>query len=159
MTKCIVQKRLPSAARPALLRHIAPQASSSELPGLPKPLPMGEVALRSNDGEGKPFTIKPLRSDGQALCQSDTIVALPILCQHPCPLRRSAPMPGCGSQRLLRCRLHPAGRGPNSSSLFPPLAAVVAVAPKGRALTKKRQTRICLFFHALIALLSPSFSA
>ena len=40
--------------------------------------------------------------------------------------------PGCGSQRLLRCRLHPAGRCPNSSSLFPPLAAVVAVAPKGR---------------------------
>ena len=36
--------------------------------------------------------------------------------------------PGCGSQRLLRCRLHPAGRCPNSSSLFPPLAAVVAVA-------------------------------
>ena len=35
---------------------------------------------------------------------------------------------GCGSQRLLRCRLHPAGRCPNSSSLFPPLAAVVAVA-------------------------------
>ncbi len=33
--------------------------------------------------------------------------------------------PGCGSQRLLRCRSHPAGRGPNSSSLFPPLAAVV----------------------------------
>ena len=42
-----------------------------------------------------------------------------------------SPRPGCGSQRLLRCRLHPAGRGPNSSSLFPPLAAVVAVAPKG----------------------------
>ena len=37
--------------------------------------------------------------------------------------------PGCGSQRLLRCRSHPAGRCPNSSSLFPPLAAVVAVAP------------------------------
>ena len=34
----------------------------------------------------------------------------------------------CGSQRLLRCRSHPAGRGPNSSSLFPPQAAVVAVA-------------------------------
>ena len=44
-----------------------------------------------------------------------------------------SPRPGCGSQRLLRCRSHPAGRGPNSSSLFPPLAAVVAVAPKGRA--------------------------
>ena len=36
--------------------------------------------------------------------------------------------PGCGSQRLLRYRSHPAGRGPNSSSLLPPLAAVVAVA-------------------------------
>ena len=35
---------------------------------------------------------------------------------------------GCGSQRLLRCRSHPAGRCPNSFSLFPPLAAVVAVA-------------------------------
>ena len=45
-----------------------------------------------------------------------------------------SPRPGCGSQRLLRCRSHPAGRGPNSSSLFPPLAAVVAVAPKGGAL-------------------------
>ena len=44
-----------------------------------------------------------------------------------------APRPGCGSQRLLRCRSHPAGRGPNSSSLFPPLAAVVAVAPRGGA--------------------------
>ena len=38
---------------------------------------------------------------------------------------------GCGSQRLLRCRSHPAGRCPNSSSLYPPLAAVVAVARKG----------------------------
>ena len=37
--------------------------------------------------------------------------------------------PGCGSQRLLRCRSHSAGRGPNSDSLFPPLAAVVVVAP------------------------------
>ena len=45
-----------------------------------------------------------------------------------------SPRPGCGSQSLLRCRLHPAGRCPNSSSLFPPLAAVVAVAPRGGAL-------------------------
>ena len=41
--------------------------------GEPKPLPLGEVALRSNDGEGKPGMKEPLRSDGQALCQSDTI--------------------------------------------------------------------------------------
>ena len=43
-----------------------------------KPLPMGEVALRRNDGEGKPGTKEPLRSDGQALCQSDA-VAVPVL--------------------------------------------------------------------------------
>ena len=56
-------------------------------------------------------------------------------------------MPGCGSQRLLRCRLHPAGRGPNSSSLFPPLAAVVAVAPKGRAfyMEKEADSHLPLF--------------
>ena len=36
------------------------------------------VALRSNDGEGKPGTKEPLRSDGQALCQSDAI-AVPEL--------------------------------------------------------------------------------
>ena len=46
----------------------------------------------------------------------------------------SAPEPGCGPQRLLRSRSHPAGRCPNNSSLFPPLAAVVAVAPGGRAI-------------------------
>ena len=80
------------------------------------------------------FCQGPPHSDKQALCQSDTIAA-PALCgQHPCPLRRFAPRPGCGTQRLLRCRLHPAGRCPNSSSLFPPLAAVVAVAPKGEPL-------------------------
>jgi len=38
---------------------------------------------------------------------------------------------GCGFQRLLRYRSHPAGRCPNSSSLYPPQAAVVAVARKG----------------------------
>ena len=31
------------------------------------------VALRSNDGEGKPGTKEPPRSDRQALCRSDTI--------------------------------------------------------------------------------------
>ena len=37
--------------------------------------------------------------------------------------------PGCGTQQPLRYRLRLAGRGPNSDSLFPPLAAVVVVAP------------------------------
>ena len=40
---------------------------------MPKPPPLGEVALRSNDGEGKPGTKEPLRSDKQLFCQSDII--------------------------------------------------------------------------------------
>ncbi len=40
-----------------------------------KPLPLGEVALRSNDGEGKLVTTEPLRRDRQALCQSDAFAA------------------------------------------------------------------------------------
>ena len=51
-----------------------------------KPLPMGEVALRSNDGEGKPVSREPLRSDKQTLRQSDTIAVFVIFRQHPCPL-------------------------------------------------------------------------
>ena len=52
-----------------------------------------------------------------------------------------SPRPGCGSQRLLRCRSHPAGRGPNSSSLFPPLALglrlLLFLQPLGGALKKQ----------------------
>ena len=54
--------------------------------GLPKPLPLGEVALRSNDGEGKPGRKEPLRSDRQAFCQSDTIAVSGIRRQRPSPL-------------------------------------------------------------------------
>ena len=42
------------------------------------PLPMGEVALRSNDGEGKPVSREPRYSDKQALRQSDAIAGLPV---------------------------------------------------------------------------------
>ena len=59
--------------------------------GMQKPLPLGEVASRSDDGEGKPVSREPLRSDKQALWQSDAIAAPALLRQHPCPLRRSAP--------------------------------------------------------------------
>ena len=55
---------------------------------------------------------------------------------------------GCGSQRLLHCRSHPAGRGPNSSSLFPPLAVVVAVALFSR-FSGLRLRRWCYAFAGL----------
>ena len=43
-----------------------------------------------------------------------------------------APLPGLRHPASAALRLRLAGRGPNSDSLFPPLAAVVAVAPRGR---------------------------
>ena len=64
---------------------------------------------------------------------------------------------GCGSQRLLRCRLHPAGRCPNSSSLYPPQAAVVAVARKG-LLAPFRPRRSCRNGKKLAASLNAFFS-
>ena len=120
--------KMGGQGRKPIIPHVSPKRYR-ECQGLPS---VGEVALRSNDGEGKPGTKEPLRSDGQALCQSDTISCLSAALPSQSGLR--PPRPGCGSQRLLRCRSHPAGRGPNSSSLFPPLAAVVAVAPKGGAI-------------------------
>ena len=56
-----------------------------------KPLPLGEVASRSDDGEGKPVSREPPCSDKLSLWQSDAIAAPALLRQHPCPLRRSAP--------------------------------------------------------------------
>ena len=73
-------------------------------------------------------------NDGLALTKAAAYRCAAAIFLRPCPLRhrKRCHCPGCGSQRLLRCRSHPAGRGPNSFSLFPPLAAVIAVAPKGR---------------------------
>ena len=76
------RKLFPSERRPGGL--FAPA-------GRPKPLPLGEVALRSNDGEGKPVSQEPPCSDKLSLCQSDTIAAPALLRQRPCPLRRFAP--------------------------------------------------------------------
>ena len=50
-----------------------------------KASPFGR-GVAGGDGEGKPGRKEPLRSDGQALCQSDTIAAPVILGQQPCPL-------------------------------------------------------------------------
>ena len=71
------------------------------------------------------------RKDWNGLISGFKASDLVFLDESGCNTDMTRRSPGCGSQRLLRCRLHPAGRDPNSSSLFPPLAAVVAVAPKG----------------------------
>ena len=76
-------------------------ASRTRTPDI-KPLPLGEVALRSNDGEGKPVPREPPRSDKLSLCQSDAIAAPALLRQRPCPLRRSAPAPPKGEPLPVR---------------------------------------------------------
>ena len=63
-----------------------PLAKPFTLRGLPKPLPLGEVAMRSIDGEGKPVSREPPRSDKLSFWQSDAIAAPALLCQRPCPL-------------------------------------------------------------------------
>ena len=50
-----------------------------------KASPFGR-GVTEGDGEGKPGRKEPLRSDRQALCQSDTIAVPVILGQRPCPL-------------------------------------------------------------------------
>ena len=52
-----------------------------------------------------------------------------------------APLPGLRHPASAALRLRLAGRGPNSDSLFPPLAAVVAVAPRGRGFV--RTGKVC----------------
>jgi len=63
-----------------------------------KASPFGR-GVTAGDGEGKPGTKEPLRSDGQALCQSDAIAASGIRRQHPSPLSlvaSSSPAPPKG---------------------------------------------------------------
>ena len=54
--------------------------------GLPKPLPLGEVALRSNDGEGKPGTKEHLHSDKHWLLIESSYRCVFVLSQRPSPL-------------------------------------------------------------------------
>ena len=49
----------------------------------PKPLPLGEVALRSNDGEGKPGTKEPLHSDKHWLLIESSYRCVFVLSQRP----------------------------------------------------------------------------
>ena len=59
LTRCVVQKLLPSVARPAFLRHIAPQASSRKWPDLPKPLPLGATATTAASGGNREELLGP----------------------------------------------------------------------------------------------------
>jgi len=77
---------------------------------MPKPLPLGEVSLRSNDGEGKPGTKEPLHSDKHWLLIESSYRCVFVLSQHPCPLRRSAPAPPKGEPLAERKTLNWKGK-------------------------------------------------
>ena len=53
------RSRCPLVARPALLRHIGPQASSKKWPGLPKPLPLGATATTAASGGNREELLGP----------------------------------------------------------------------------------------------------
>ena len=125
--------KMGGQGRKPIIPHVSPKRYRKRCRE-PRPLPLGEVAPKVTE-RASPAGKSRCAAIGRlfvrailSLCQSCLAASLP----SQSGLR--PPRPGCGSQRLLRCRSHPAGRGPNSSSLFPPLAAVVAVAPKGEPL-------------------------
>ena len=95
---------------------------------------------RGSAGEGKPGTMEPPHSDRHFLCQRDIITTAVFLAAClPSPSSQTMTLPGLRHSASAALRLRFAGRCPNSSSLLPPLAAVVAVAPKGRGI-RTRQT-------------------
>ena len=59
LTRSVVQKPLPFAARPTLLRPVEPQSSSGKLPGLPKPLPLGATATTAASGGNREELLGP----------------------------------------------------------------------------------------------------
>ena len=79
---------------------------------MPKPLPLGEaLALRRRDGEGKPVSREPPRSDKQARCQSDTIAVQSCL---------AASLPSQALTRQLPQRGSPWQAGPLSTERLRP---------------------------------------
>ena len=92
--RCLGQRQLdkercPEAAAPASKARPFASCRASGVqwkvirPAKASPFGRGVTA---GDGEGKPGRKEPLRSDGQALCQSDTIAVSGIRRQRPCPL-------------------------------------------------------------------------
>ena len=83
----VMKERLPSATYKSLEKTLHKGAPldievANVVASVMKPLPLGEVALRSNDGEGKPGMTDPPHSDNQ------TPFVRAALSQRPCfPVR------------------------------------------------------------------------
>ncbi len=97
----------------------------------PKALPLGELARKRLRGQAR--CKGTARCDRQTLCRRDTIAALIFDRQHPLSVTfgdtARLRLPAFASLPLASC-----WPLPQQLLLFPPLAAVVAVAPKGRGL-------------------------
>ena len=103
--------------------------------GMPKPLPLGEVARHRRDGEGKPVSREPPRSDRQALCRSDTIAVQSCLAASlPSQSGLRPPAPPKGEPLAGRVTLHwtPEARyGAKGRALLQRAAARPDMAQKG----------------------------
>ena len=113
-----------------------PLAKPFTLRGLPRPLPLGEVARHRRDGEGKPVSREPPRSDRQALCRSDTIAVQSCL---------AAALPSQShSVRQLPQRGSPWQAGPlPTACLRPDMAQKGGPCYRGQQLLDKRTLLSC----------------
>ena len=80
LTRCVVQKLLPSVARPALLRHIGPRASSRKWPGLPMAPLLGATTTTAASGGSRESLLGPRparrkRSAADAGCRNPALSA------------------------------------------------------------------------------------
>ena len=99
---------------------------------MPKPPPLGEVALRSNDGEGKDADKKQKHSDTSPVCQRYRIAVL---------LRFI--LPGLPSQALARQLSQRESQEPTGTPLPPPLGEVALRSNdgEGKDADKKQKTQ------------------
>ena len=89
LTSVIVQKPLFLATAHCILRHICFQQSAQSFPACQSLSPWERWHCEAMTERASPAGKSRGRSDGQALCQSDTIAAPVILGQQPCPLSRA----------------------------------------------------------------------
>ena len=74
--------------RKPIIPHVSPKRYRKRC-ALPKPLPLGEVALRSNDGEGKPGRKEPQAQRWAGSLSERYYRCVRAVWQRPCPLSRA----------------------------------------------------------------------
>ena len=152
VTKRLLTQRWAGSLSERCYRNVAASLSAS----------LPSQALRASSPKGRALGISvkfPL--DEQSLSVSWTVVPC-------CPGQRQLDKVRCPEAAALCNKARPFApycasgvqlRAARPAKGSPRQGSCLRSRLRGFSHTKKRQTRICLFFHALIALLSPAFSA